>query len=50
MTQARWIEVGRIIITGLIALLYWREMVPIQVLWIAVAIGLYPWSKPGCLT
>jgi heavy metal translocating P-type ATPase len=47
MTQARWIEVGRILVTGLIALLYWREMVPLQVLWIAVAVGLYPLVKTG---
>lgn len=49
MTQARWIEVGRILVTGLIALLYWREMVPLQVLWIAVAVGLYPLVKTGFL-
>lgn len=49
MTQARWIEVGRILVTGLIALLYWRELVPLQVLWIAVAVGLYPLVKTGLL-
>lgn len=40
MTPARWIEVCRILLTGLIALLYWRELVPLQVLWFAVAVGL----------
>lgn len=49
MTRERWIEVGRIILTGLIALLYWRELVPIELLWIAVAIGLYPLVKTGML-
>lgn len=47
MTHQRWIEVGRIVITGLIALLYWRQLVPIQILWIAIAIGLYPLVKTG---
>ncbi|ODT21918.1 MAG: cadmium-translocating P-type ATPase [Hyphomicrobium sp. SCN 65-11] len=47
MTAERWIEVGRIILTGLIALLYWQQLVPIQVLWAAVAIGLYPLVKTG---
>ena len=49
MTRERWIEVGRILLTGLIALLYWRELVPIQILWIAIAIGLYPLVKTGAL-
>ena len=47
MTRERWIEVGRIVLTGIIALIYWRELVPIQVLWVAVAIGLYPLVKTG---
>lgn len=49
MTRERWIELGRIGLTGLIALLYWRGLVPIQLLWIAVAIGLYPLVKTGLL-
>lgn len=49
MTRERWIEVGRIVLTGIIALLYWRELVSIQILWIAVAIGLYPLVKKGAL-
>ncbi len=49
MTHERWIEVGRIVLTGLIALLYWREMVPLGVLWFAVAVGLYPLVKTGLL-
>jgi cation transport ATPase len=47
MTAERWIEVGRIVLTGLIVLLYWQQLVPIQVLWAAVAIGLYPLGKTG---
>lgn len=49
MTRERWIEVGRIGLTGLTALLYWRQAVPIEVLWAAVAIGLYPLVKTGLL-
>lgn len=49
MTRERWIEVGRILLTGMIALLYWQQLVPIQVLWVAVAIGLYPLVKTGLL-
>ena len=49
MTRARWVEVARIAITGLIALLFWQGLVPIQVLWVAIAIGLYPLVKTGVL-
>ncbi len=49
MTRERWIEVGRIALTGLIALLYWQKLVPLPVLWLAVAIGLYPLVKTGLL-
>ena len=49
MTRERWIEVGRIGLTGLIALLYWQQWVQLPVLWAAVAIGLYPLVKIGFL-
>ena len=49
MTHERWIEVARIVLTGLIALLFWQSLVPIEVLWVAVAIGLYPLVKTGVL-
>ena len=49
MRRERWIEVARIVVTGLIALLFWQGLVPIQVLWIAIAIGLYRLVKPGVL-
>ncbi len=47
MTKDRWIELCRIILTGLIAILYWQELVSIYILWGAVAIGLYPLMKTG---
>lgn len=49
MSRERWIEVGRIGLTGLTALLYWQQAVPVEVLWAAVAIGLYPLVKTGLL-
>ncbi len=49
MTRERWIEVGRIVLSGLIALLYWRGIVSVEVLWGAVAVGLYPLVKTGVL-
>ncbi len=47
MARARWVEVARIFLTGAIALLYWQKLVPLPVLWLAVAIGLYPLVKTG---
>lgn len=49
LTRKRWIEVARIGVTGLIALLVWQGLVPIQVLWVAIAIGLYRLVKTGVL-
>lgn len=49
ITRERWFEVSRIVLSGLIALLYWREMVPLEVLWFAVAVGLYPLVKTGVM-
>lgn len=49
MTRERWIEVARIVATGLVSLLYWMNLVPIEVLWVAVAVGLYPLVKEGAL-
>jgi len=49
MTRERWIEVARIVATGLVALLFWQALVPIQLLWMAVAVGLYPLVKTGVL-
>jgi Zn2+/Cd2+-exporting ATPase len=47
MTRERWIEIGRILLTGTVALLYWQQLVPIQVLWAAVVIGIYPLVRTG---
>ncbi|HWS26036.1 MAG TPA: cation-translocating P-type ATPase [Xanthomonadales bacterium] len=47
MTHERWIEVARIVLTGVIALLYWRQWVSLPVLWVAVAIGLYSLVRTG---
>ena len=49
MTRERWIEVCRIAFTGLMALLFWLELIPVELLWGAVAVGLYPLVKTGLL-
>jgi Zn2+/Cd2+-exporting ATPase len=49
MTRSRLIEVGRIVFVGVIAFLYWRQVLPLPVLLIGVAIGLYPLVKTGVL-
>lgn len=49
MTRERWIEVIRILATGLVALLFWQNLVPVELLWLAVAIGLYPLVKTGLI-
>ena len=49
MTRERWAEVARIVVTGIIALLYWQALVPVEILWVAIAIGLYPLVKTGAL-
>ena len=47
MTPERWIEVGRIVVTGFIALLFQQGLVPVVWLWLAVALGLYPLVRTG---
>ncbi|TFD78202.1 heavy metal translocating P-type ATPase [Cryobacterium fucosi] len=49
MTRQRWIEVARIVFTGIISVLFWQQLVPVAVLWGAVAIGLYPLAKTGLI-
>ncbi|MBI2801045.1 MAG: cadmium-translocating P-type ATPase [Gammaproteobacteria bacterium] len=49
MTRERWIEVARVFVTGLVALLYAQGIVAVPVLWFAVAVGLYPLVKTGVL-
>ena len=48
-TPARWIEIARIVGVGLIVFLYSREFVPLPVLLLAVAFGIYPLVKTGIL-
>ncbi len=47
MTPARWVEVGRILVTGTVALLFQQGLVPVIWLWLAVAVGLYPLVRTG---
>ncbi len=49
LTRDRWFEMTRIVIVGFITLLYWRKVLPLPVLWIAIAFGLYPLVKTGLL-
>lgn len=49
MTRERWAEVARIVTTGLVALVFWQGLVPLELLWAAVALGLYPLVKTGLL-
>src|SRR5829696_8557756 len=49
LTRERWIEIARIVLTGLMILLYWRGLLPVWCLWAAVAIGLYPLVRTGVL-
>lgn len=49
MTRARWVEVARIVFTGTMAMLFWSNIIPVQALWVAVAIGLYPLTKTAIL-
>lgn len=48
-TRERWIELGRIVLVGLITLLYSRGIVPLPVLYAAIAVGLYPLLKTGII-
>ncbi len=47
--RTRQIEAGRIAVVGLITLAFWRGLVPLPVLLVAIAIGLYPLAKTGLL-
>ncbi|MEO8190683.1 MAG: cation-translocating P-type ATPase [Acidobacteriota bacterium] len=49
LTRDRWIEIGRIVLTGIVVVLFWRDLVPTWVLWLAVTVGLYPLVKTGIL-
>src|SRR5215216_5278310 len=49
LTAARRVELLRIAGVGVVTLLYWRGIVPLSLLLVAVAIGLYPLVKTGLL-
>ncbi len=49
LTPARWFEIGRIVVVGIITLLYWRNILPLPALFAAIAFGLYPLVKTGLL-
>ena len=49
MTRERWIEIGRIVLVGLISFLYWRQLIPLPILLVAIPIGLYPLVKTGVI-
>jgi len=49
MTSERWLEVARIVVVGLIVLLYSQRVIPLPVLLAAVLLGLYPLVKVGVL-
>jgi len=49
LTRERWIEIGRIVLVGVVSLLYWRQIVPLPVLLLAIPIGLYPLVKTGVI-
>lgn len=48
-TPKRRREAVRIVIVGVLTLLYWRSVVPFPILVIALAIGLYPLARGGLL-
>ncbi|MGI8435876.1 MAG: heavy metal translocating P-type ATPase [Chthoniobacterales bacterium] len=49
LTRGRWFEIGRIVVVGIITLLYWQNILPLPVLFAAIAFGLYPLVKTGLL-
>ena len=49
LTRDRWVEIGRILFVAVITLLYWQGVLPLPVLLVGVAIGIYPLVKTGLL-
>ena len=49
LTKERWIEIGRIVVVGILTFLYWRGLIPLPALYAAIAFGLYPLLKTGVL-
>lgn len=50
LTRARWFEIGRIVLVGAVVGLFQGHVVPLPVLFAAIAFGLYPLAKTGLLT
>ncbi len=48
-TPKRRREAARIVVVGILTLLYWRSVVPFPILLGALAVGLYPLAKSGLL-
>lgn len=49
MTRERWLEAARIVLVGVMALLYSQALILLALLIAAVVIGLYPLAKSGLL-
>ena len=49
MTTARWTETVRILLVGAVTVFYWRGVLPLPLLYAAIASGLYPLVKTGFL-
>ncbi|MEO7966269.1 MAG: cation-translocating P-type ATPase [Gemmatimonadaceae bacterium] len=49
LTRDRWIEIARIVVVGIVIAAYSGGLVPLPLLLVAVAVGLYPLLKTGVL-
>jgi len=47
LTRERWTEIARILVVGLLTILYWHGFVGLPALVVTVAIGLYLLVKEG---
>jgi len=47
--KGKKLEFLRIALTGIIAILYWQELLPVHALWTAIVIGLYPIVKKAII-
>lgn len=49
LTRDRWLEIARIVVVGIVIAAYAAGFVPLPVLLVAIAVGLYPLLKTGVL-
>lgn len=49
MTSARWLAIARVAFMVIMAFLFWRAYISVPILWISVAIGLYPLVRTGLM-